>query len=161
MLNMFKSIRYVQLSPQRLTIRNPQTGVSISEVPEMAIAYEPKEMIVGVGAEARAHAADAAVKVINPFAHPRTLVSDFTAAEQLLKAFVRRMQGRSFLALAPTIVMHPLGEPEGGYTQIELRALREMAMGAGAAKVVMWVGPVLTDEEVLSGKFPDGGAVLA
>lgn len=28
---------YIQISPERLTIRNPKTGASISEVPEMAI----------------------------------------------------------------------------------------------------------------------------
>jgi len=29
------------------------------------------------------------------------------------------------------MVMHPLGEPAGGYTQIELRVCREPALGAG------------------------------
>lgn len=125
----------------------------------MAITGDPERKMIAIGSEARAYAFDSSVKVINPFAHPRTLVSDFTSGEQLLRAFVLRMQSRSFLALAPTIVMHPLGEPAGGYTQIEIRALREMAYGSGAGKVFVWLGPVLTDEEVLSGSFPVSGAV--
>ncbi len=52
---------YIQLSPERITLRNAKTGETLSEVPRIAVA---------TGADA-----------INPFAHPRSLVSDFTAGE--------------------------------------------------------------------------------
>ena len=152
---------YVQLSPERLTVRNAKTGEAISEVPEIAITQDPKPAIVGIGTEARSHESIPTVKVVNPFAHPRTLVSDFAVGEQLLKAFLRRLQGRSIFAISPRVVMHPLGDPAGGFTQIEVRALREMAMGAGAARVVVWQGRELSDQELLSGKFPSGGHVLS
>jgi len=35
-------ILYVQISPERLTVRNPKTGVTISEVPEIAITPGPR-----------------------------------------------------------------------------------------------------------------------
>ena len=56
--------------------------------------------------------------------------------------------------------MHPRGEPEGGYTQVEIRALRELGMAVGAALVTVWQGRSLTTEELLSGRFPLEGRVL-
>lgn len=137
MLSSFISVFYVQLSPRRLTVRNAKTGEAISEIPEVAIARAPKTGYIGFGAEARLHKTTPSVEITNPFAHPRSLVSDFTVGEQLLKAFLSRMKGSSIFAVSPKVVLHPLGDPEGGFTQIEIRALREMAMGAGARKVVI------------------------
>jgi len=37
---------------------------------------------------------------------------------------------------------------EGGLSEVEERALREVAMAAGASKVVVWVGHELSDAEV-------------
>jgi rod shape-determining protein MreB len=161
MLTMLKPTIYVQLSPERLTVRNARTGEAISEIPEIAISQDQKKKIVGVGAEASFHKSSPLVEVVNPFAHPRSLVSDFTVGEQLLKAFLRRINGRSFLRLAPTVVLHPQGKPAGGFTQIEIRALHEMALGAGASQVIIWEGQNLSDQEVLSGQFPSDGRVLS
>jgi rod shape-determining protein MreB len=44
--------------------------------------------------------------------------------------------------------MHPLEMTEGGLSEIEKRILNELAIGAGAMKVVVWVGPELSDTEV-------------
>jgi rod shape-determining protein MreB len=152
---------YVQISPERLTVRNVKTGEIISEVAEIAIAYDPKPRIVGVGAEAGLHKSNSSIKVINPFGHPRSMVSEFSAAEQLLKAFVHRILKSSFFSPSPKIVMHLLGDPAGGFTQVEIRAFHEMALGAGAAKVVIWQGTDLNDQELLSGLFPRDGSVLS
>ena len=37
---------------------------------------------------------------------------------------------------------------EGGLSEIEERILKEVAIGAGATKVVVWVGAPLTDADV-------------
>lgn len=150
MFTALRPILYVQVSPERLTVRNARSGKVISEVPEMATSSGTKKKILAVGAEARLAASTQAAEIVNPFRHPRTLLGDFTVGEQLLKAFVRRLQGTKPLALAPLIVMHPLGSPEGGFTQVERRAFREMAFGAGASEVVLWVGRELSDSELLS-----------
>ncbi len=152
-------IIYVQISPERLTVKNVRSGQAVSEVPEVAVSAEPKPKILGVGLQARLAASGQQAKVVNPFAHPRSLVSDFTVAEQLIKEFVRRLQGKSFFTLAPVIVIHPLGSPAGGFTQVENRAFREMALGAGASKAIVWNGRNLTDQEVLSKQFPPGEGV--
>lgn len=39
---------------------------------------------------------------------------------------------------------------EGGLSQVEERVLHELAAGAGARKVVVWVGAELSDGEVLA-----------
>lgn len=70
------------------------------------------------------HRASPSVEVLNPFAHPRTMVGDFTASEQLVKAFIPKLTGASWLAMAPRVVFHPLGDPAGGFTQLEIRAFR-------------------------------------
>ena len=157
LLDRFTPLIYVQISPEKLTLKNIKSGEVISEVPEVAIAYDKKTRIVGTGNEAISHRANPSVKILNPFAHPRTLVSDFTVAEQLVKIMVSRLLGSSFFAVSPKIVFHPLGDPAGGFTQVELRAFREMAYGAGASQVVVWTGRALTDQELLSGNFPSDG----
>lgn len=149
MFGFLRPILYVMISPELLTIKNLRSGRVISEVPEVAISRSAKPEIISVGAKARNAAALQPSQVFNPFGHPRSLVSDFTVAEKLLKHQVRQAMGDSFITLSPTIVMHPLGDPAGGLTQVELRAFREMALGAGASKVYLIEGKPLTDHEIL------------
>jgi rod shape-determining protein MreB and related proteins len=150
---------YIQLAPERLTVRDPKTQVTVSEVPEVAIARPPgqKATVLAIGTEAKSLASTAHTAVINPFAHPRSLISDFTAAELVLKAFVKRIAGKSFWQPAPVLVMHPLVNYEGGLTQVEIRCLRELAMAAGASRVCVWQGPHLSDEQLLVEQFPPNG----
>jgi rod shape-determining protein MreB and related proteins len=156
MLRSFTSLLYVRVSPERLVVTDVKSGESVSEVPEIAVGGEPKR-VLGSGAAARLAAAHVGGTVINPFAHPRSLVSDFTSAEQLIKSFVHRVNGKSWWVPSPRIVIHPLGDPDGGFTQVERRAFREMALGAGASEVVVWTGRELTNQEVSDGTFPVGG----
>ncbi len=67
-------------------------------------------------------------------------MSDFTLAEVVLRYFVRRALGNGWLTPSPRILLHPLGDPEGGFTQVEWRAFRELALGAGASKAYLWSG---------------------
>lgn len=156
----FSGLVYIQISPQRIVVRNAATGREFSDVPLVAIDRSGgKPRVAAVGAEA-ASAKGPGVEVLNPFAHPRTLVSDFTVSERLVAELLRRVRPASIIAPAPKIVMHPLGTPEGGYTQIEIRALQEMALGAGASQAVVREGRPLTDQELLAGDFGAGGRVL-
>jgi rod shape-determining protein MreB len=159
--SIFGSVLYAQLSSARLTIRNVKTGETVSEPPEVAITRGAKPTIMGMGNLARMCGRTEPVDIINPFAHPRTLIGDFTVGEQVLKAFVTRMKGSSLFAPAPFIVLHPLGEHEGGLTQVEIRALHELALSAGAREVTIWQGRALTDEEILAREFPSDGKVLS
>src|SRR5256885_16950290 len=85
MLSAFISLIYVQISPERLTLKDPKTGQTLSEVPELALSPPPRRRILAAGPQARLAAASEPAEVVNPFAHPRSLISDFILAEQLLK----------------------------------------------------------------------------
>lgn len=156
MLSSFKPVIYIQISPECITVKNVKSGEMIAEVPEMAISTSSKPTILAVGTQARVAAARQPARVVNPFSHPRSLVSDFMIAEEMLKYYLHRVLRKSFLALAPIVVMHPLSSPAGGFTQVERRVFREMAAGAGASEVVLWVGSILTDQQLLSRAFPTG-----
>lgn len=150
MLNFLSPLLYVQLSPERLSVRNVKTGVTIAETPEIAILQSPRRVILAIGDNARESARASGAFLVNPFAHPRSIVSDFTVAEQVLKHFVKRTLGNGVFSMAPRIVMHPMGDPEGGFTQVEMRALRELGRAAGASKVGLWTGKSARDEELLA-----------
>ncbi|XVJ70999.1 MAG: hypothetical protein HEQ39_16285 [Rhizobacter sp.] len=95
--------------------------------------------------------------MVNPFAHPRSLISDFTVAELVLKAFVKKVLRKSFWQPSPVLVMHPMVNVEGGLTQVEIRCLRELAFTAGASRALIWQGQNLTDEQLLAEQFPANG----
>ena len=160
MFDLFKPPLYIRLSPFRLTVRNVKTGEFISEVPEVAISRGPKEKILGVGDEAALHKSSKSAHVVNPFAHPRSMMSDFTAGQAVVKALVRKLLKSGLFAPAPRMVFHPQGDPAGGFTQVEIRAFREMALGAGASEVIVWQGQDLTDEQLLSRHYPATGQIL-
>jgi len=140
---------YVQISPQRLTVRNLRNGVVVSDVPLVAVGGAPKLKVLAVGAEANTVHGAPNLAVSNPFAHPRTLISDFTMAEQVIKAFVRRAVGKPWLLPAPVMVIHPQGNPDGGFTQVEKRALTELGLAIGARSVILWFGHDLSDDEIM------------
>lgn len=152
----FIALVYIQITPELLTVRNVKTGTTVAEVPELAISTTPKARILAVGPQARLAAASEPATVLNPFAHPRTLVSDFTAAEQLLKYQLLRVLKPWLWRPSPCVVMHPMGRDEGGYTQVERRAFREMVLGAGASQMFLWIGRPLTDAELLLRRAPEG-----
>jgi len=141
------------------------TTHEVSGTPWLAIREAKPMQTLATGEEALLHRDKLNVRVINPFAHPRTLISDFTCAEVVLKGFFKKLaSGLSGLArafqISPIFIIHPCIEPEGGFTQVELRALHELCLGAGAARVKIWQGRELTDEELSSGNFPADGKLL-
>ena len=160
LLSYFQPIVYLTLQPDMLSIRDVASGRNITEPPLAAISREPEKRLLGVGEAARVAAAMQPADLVNPFKHPRSLLSDFTLAQVVIKGFVKRMfEGRLF-AGAPVVVLHPRVNPEGGFTQIEIRALHELAIGAGASKVIVWHGRELRDDELRELKFDAGGEVL-
>ncbi|WP_411882211.1 rod shape-determining protein MreB [Polaromonas sp. YR568] len=160
MFNLFKPPLYIRLSPVRLTVRNAKTGAYVSEVPEIAISRGPKPKVLGAGDEATLYKSSKSALVTNPFSHPRSLMSDFALGQQVLKAFVKKLPKGRALAVAPRVLFHLQGDPAGGFTQVEVRAFHEMALGAGASEVTIWQGQDLTDEQVLSRDYPPTGRVL-
>jgi hypothetical protein len=82
------------------------------------------------------------------FSHPRMLVGEFEIAEILLKEGIKEAYSSRLLPPRPQIIMHPKEVLEGGLTLIEQRVLRELALGAGATKTYIRIGPDLTKDEI-------------
>lgn len=161
MLSSLQPLLYIQISPDQICMRHAKTATSVCEPAEIAMSTQAKPIIRTIGSAARLAAAEPGVTLVKPFAHPRSLVSDFTAGEQLLKEVIRRFYGKSIFAFAPAVILHLMGDPEGGFTQVEIRAFREMALAGGAAQVTLWQGRSLTDQELQSRQFPAEGRVLS
>lgn len=159
MLNLFHSTVYVRIKPERLSVLHVESGNEHSDVPTLAIEQrDGKSVVLGVGHAAAAGASG--VTLANGFKHPRTPIADFTVAEQTLKYFLKRVLPRSLFQPAPTLIIHPQAQLEGGLTQIEIRAFVELGLGAGARKVYVWDGPELTREELGALRFSRVGGKL-
>jgi actin-like ATPase involved in cell morphogenesis len=86
---------------------------------------------------------------LEPFTTKRLLVGEFTTAEEYLRAALKKVHEGKWFSSSPVVIIHPMEMIDGGLSQIEERALIELATGAGARKVVVWVGHELSDQEVI------------
>ena len=92
--------------------------------------------------------AEATFEAQPPFTTIRLLIGQFDVAESLLKRALKQVSSAGFFALSPHVVIHPLEMVEGGLSEVEERVFREVALGAGASKVAVHVGPQLSDVDV-------------
>ena len=140
---------YLRLNRDRLSIRNVATGSVVELAPKLGL--DSSNTILSVGDPL----APSAVRVLMPFQHPRILIADFTGGEKLVQYAIRKLFGQGVIRPAPVVIVHPDLELDGGLTQIEARALREMVEGAGARKVYLHYGRQLTDQELASLSFQE------
>jgi rod shape-determining protein MreB len=162
MFNLFRSTVYVRIKPDRLSVLHLESGNEYSDAPTLAIERKKnRTSVIGLGCNADGKIMATNVIMANGFKHPRTLIADFTVAEQTLQHFLKTILPKSWFAISPIVVMHPQAMLEGGLTQVEIRALAELALGAGARKVFVWQGPELSKEELRELKFSRvGGSLL-
>lgn len=151
---------YVRLTPSWLWVRDIAASKTVCGVPLLAIESGGRKKLLAVGEEVAALMHETGVSVLNPFTHPRTLISDMTAAEAVLNGFVKKLLADvPKLRQRPLLILHPCIEPEGGFTQVEVRALLELARSTGCP-AKLWRGRELTDEQVRSGNFPTDGRLV-
>lgn len=84
------------------------------------------------------------------FTTNRLLVGQFSVAERCLKSAIESVVGKSFIPKSVAVVIHPEEMVEGGLSEVEERVFRELCLGAGARKVVIWTGAALGPKEVSS-----------
>lgn len=91
---------------------------------------------VGLSAKAMLGRTPTSITAIRPMKDG--VIADFTITEQMLKYFIRQVHESRLLAPSPRIIICvPCGS-----TQVERRAIRESAEGAGARKVQLIEEPV-------------------
>nr|WP_086938565.1 hypothetical protein [Thaumasiovibrio occultus] len=87
--------------------------------------------------------------------HPRTLMGDFFDIENCFKTTLQQVLPKSLFTPAPLAVIQLLEAGDGGYTNVEIRAFREAALGAGARDVVFAKSQsLLSADEIRRGDYP-------
>lgn len=137
----------VRMSRALLTVVDVSNGRRWEDEPLLSLTGS-KKLISAVGSAARSTSGE----LVNPFEHPRVFVADFLAGEKLLQYAFRYVARRSLLRPTPTVVLQITEALDGGISMIKRRALREIAMGAGAHQVYIVEGAPLTDAEIRAGK---------
>lgn len=117
-------------------------GIILDEPSVVAIRNEGgpvnKQTVLAVGKEAKSMLgrAPANISAIRPMKDG--VIADFTITEQMLKYFIRRVhESRMFSPNPRIIICVPVGS-----TQVERRAIRESAIGAGARQVYLIEEPM-------------------
>ncbi len=117
-------------------------GIVLDEPSVVAIRLEggpnAKKSIqdVGRGAKEMLGKAPGAITVIRPMKDG--VIADFTITEQMLKQFIKKVHESRFFSPSPRII---ICVPSGS-TQVERRAIRESASGAGASQVFLIEEPM-------------------
>jgi rod shape-determining protein MreB len=89
------------------------------------------------------------ISAAQPFSTERMGVAHFQVAEATLNKGFQQIYPKSFFNISPFVVMHQLYQAEGGLCEIEVRILKELALGAGARQVYVWEGEPLSREQLL------------
>src|SRR6188474_273499 len=117
-------------------------GIVLDEPSVVAIRHEGgpqgKKTIQAVGHEAKAMLGKVPgnIEAIRPMKDG--VIADFTVTEQMLKQFIKMVHPRGILKPSPRIIICvPCGS-----TQVERRAIRESALGAGASEVFLIEEPM-------------------
>ena len=117
-------------------------GIVLDEPSVVSIRHEGgpngKKTIQAVGREAKAMLGKVPgnIEAIRPMKDG--VIADFTVTEQMLKQFIKMVHPRSVLRPSPRIIICvPCGS-----TQVERRAIRESALGAGASDVYLIEEPM-------------------
>jgi hypothetical protein len=82
------------------------------------------------------------------FTTERLLVGEFSIAEKLLKNGLKQFKKTILLAFRPIVVIQPMEMVQNEISEVEKRLLKELALGSGAYKAVVWIGHELSDDEI-------------
>lgn len=141
---------YVQIWENRIKAVNLSNGKYFDEKPLLAFTSNSKGVhtVKAFGNNAGScHCDDC--EIINPFSHPRSIIANFTIGEKLLQlVFKELFEKNNLLKARPRVIVHPREKLEAGLTQVEERALKELAIGAGARDTKVYVGIELAQFEI-------------
>ncbi|WP_409422744.1 hypothetical protein ABHF91_07015 [Pseudaeromonas sp. ZJS20] len=101
--------------------------------------FEAKNLSTGSGWESS--------NTQEPFTTDRLLVGQFSAAEPVLLKLTKEIQPKSLFKKRSKVVIQPMEMGDGGLSEVVERIFRELALGAGAIKVILHIGKELSDSE--------------
>ena len=140
---------YVQIWEHRIRAVTINSDGVFDEKPLVAIKTTSRDQkqVIEIGNSAEFSNRSNTV-IVNPFSHPRVLLNDFQVGEKLLQHISLTLHKNPLIRPAPVIILHPMEKLEGGLTQIEKRAFRELAFGAGASEIYLYSGTPLVTQGV-------------
>ena len=140
--NYFANDLAIDLGTANTLIYMRDRGIVLDEPSVVAIRQEGgpngKKTILAVGTEAKAMIGRVPgnIEAIRPMKDG--VIADFTITEQMLKQFIKMVHESKLLRPSPRIIICvPCGS-----TQVERRAIRESALGAGASQVFLIEEPM-------------------
>lgn len=113
-------------------------GIVLDEPSVVAISeHAGKQEILAIGEEAKLMVGrtPGPIRAIRPLRDG--VIADFDVAEEMIKYFIRQVQGRTWFARPRIVIAVPTGA-----TAVERRAIREAAENAGARRVFLLEEPV-------------------
>ena len=140
--NYFSNDLAIDLGTANTLIYMRDKGIVLDEPSVVAIRQEGgpngKKTILAVGKEAKQMLGRVPgnIEAIRPMKDG--VIADFTITEQMLKQFIKMVHETKLLKPSPRIIICvPCGS-----TQVERRAIRESALGAGASQVYLIEEPM-------------------
>ncbi|MCX7182519.1 MAG: rod shape-determining protein [Nitrosospira sp.] len=140
--NYFSTDMAIDLGTANTLIYVPGKGIVLNEPSVVAIRQGDgeggKKIVeqVGLGAKLMLGRTPGNITAIRPMKDG--VIADFTITEQMLKYFIRKVNPPRLFSVSPRIV---ICVPYGS-TQVERRAIREAAFGAGARRVELIEEPM-------------------
>jgi len=141
-LGLFSNDLAIDLGTANTLIYVRDKGIILNEPSVVAIRHNPvaggNKTVLAVGQDAKQMLGRTPgnIQAIRPMKDG--VIADFTVTEVMLKHFIRKVQENRFLRPSPRIIICvPCGS-----TQVERRAIRESALGAGAREVFLIEEPM-------------------
>jgi actin-like ATPase involved in cell morphogenesis len=124
----------ISISRTRITVHQKPSGKYFDQPPLVAISCDNRNpLVAAIGAEAAAYIHNPDYFVFNPFDHPRVAVSDHSLAVIVLRHAISSVHSKSYFS--PTARLSYLSPLKGGLTEIEVKALVDIAVSAGCRSV--------------------------
>ena len=123
---------YLEFTPAQITIHSLKTGRQVREPSLMAVVRSQPDKLAAVGKDALQYQNNPEAVVFSPFRLGQ--VAHYSAAQQLLKALLRRAGCGAVLIPKPVMCIHT----QEHTSQVEEVALAEAAIQCGARKVFLY-----------------------
>jgi len=140
---------YARIDRARISIRDVSTGATFESAARLGL--DSANRIVSIG-----DMSPSVVRTVEPFEHPRIVISDFACASKLFQYGLNQLTRFKWIRPSPILIIQPVMELTGGLSEIENRALLELGESAGARKTLIHCGKALSDQEVVA--FSQGGS---
>jgi len=141
LLGLFSNDLAIDLGTANTLIYVRDRGIILNEPSVVAIRHQSggvgSKTVLAVGADAKLMLGrtPGSIQAIRPMKDG--VIADFTITEVMLKYFIRKVQENRFFSSPRIVICVPCGS-----TQVERRAIRESALGAGAREVYLIEEPM-------------------